>query len=285
MAFASLLYGIGAAVFSSLLTGSAFVMQKNAIDLHYATKPKSKLIHSKYWWFAMMLNVLGESFNLIAYTFAPPTIITPLGVLSVVTSAILSDIWLKDSLSQHGKIACLLCVLGSITVVLHAPEARQIYSIEQFLDLALQTRFIIYFWILVLITAVCFYLNSKGPRVIPLITIASISASFSVCLVQAVAQGIFSFLSKKNDFNFLLLLFTGITICTLIISLYFFNVALSHHSASRVTPIYYVLFTFYTLLTSSLLWGFETNIVSAATIVLSFMMLACGVFILQKDSL
>ena len=288
-------YGILSALFANLLTGTAFVLQKKAIDRHKfeelissdtdeGNKPK-KLLKSKLWWTGMILNVIGEIFNLAGYSLSSPAVITPLGALSVVVSAVLSHVWLKEQLSVHGKIACMLCLVGSTLVVLHAPVTKKIYSVQQFLGLAGGTIFIVYFCLILVLITVCLYLiyYTKKPGILSIVTVASISASFSVCLIQAVTQGIYAFLTTDAKFSFVLFIFTGFTIGTLLISLYYFNYALSLFNASQVTPTYYVFFTFYTLLTSSLLWGFDTDAITATTLVLSFLVLACGVFILQKE--
>ena len=275
--------GISAALFSSLLTGTAFVMQKHAIDVNISLHESRKITLSKRWWFAVFINVVGELFNLVAYSFASPEVITPLGALSVVVAAILSHFWLKEQITTHGKIACLLCLLGSSLIVLHAPQTKTVYSINEFVSLAAQTKFVVYFVLLMSIVVVCLILTYKRPSITSIITVAAIAASLSVCMVTAVSQGIIAFLSDQADFSFVLFIFTGITIGTLITSLYYFNYALAKYNASQIIPIYYVLFTFYTLLTSSLLWGFETDLITAATIVISFLILTCGVFLLQKE--
>lgn len=51
---------------------------------------------------------LGELFNFAAYTFAPASMVTPLGALSVLVSAILASKFLKEGLSALGKVIILL---------------------------------------------------------------------------------------------------------------------------------------------------------------------------------
>lgn len=47
---------------------------------------------------------LGELFNFAAYTFASASMVTPLGALSVLISAILASKFLKEGLSALGKV-------------------------------------------------------------------------------------------------------------------------------------------------------------------------------------
>ena len=55
----------------------------------------------------------GEVANFAAYAFAAATLVTPLGALSVLVSAILSSYFLNERLNLHGKIGCFLSILGS----------------------------------------------------------------------------------------------------------------------------------------------------------------------------
>lgn len=47
---------------------------------------------------------LGEIANFAAYAFAPASLVTPLGALSVLVSAVLSSKYLKERLNIIGKV-------------------------------------------------------------------------------------------------------------------------------------------------------------------------------------
>jgi drug/metabolite transporter (DMT)-like permease len=65
---------------------------------------------------------VGEAANFAAFGFVPASLVTPLGALSVIVSAVLSSYLLNENLNLHGKLGCVLSLLGSTIVVLHAPE-------------------------------------------------------------------------------------------------------------------------------------------------------------------
>ena len=46
---------------------------------------------------------LGEIANFVAYAYAPATLVTPLGALSVLVTAVLSARFLQERLNLHGK--------------------------------------------------------------------------------------------------------------------------------------------------------------------------------------
>lgn len=109
--------------------------------------------------------VVGEIANFAAYAFAPAILVTPLGALSIIIrqedklslllflmhlgihrvltiwwyvlcSAALAHIILRERLNIFGVLGCVLCVVGSTTIVLHAPQEREIQSVTEVWDLA-----------------------------------------------------------------------------------------------------------------------------------------------------
>lgn len=52
--------------------------------------------------------------------------------------AILAAFFLHEKLGIVGKIGCALCLIGSVVIVLHAPEEKEINSVDEILNYALQ---------------------------------------------------------------------------------------------------------------------------------------------------
>ena len=55
-----------------------------------------------------------------------------------VCSAVLAHIILREKLHIFGILGCALCVVGSTTIVLHAPQERGIESVREVWDLAME---------------------------------------------------------------------------------------------------------------------------------------------------
>lgn len=53
-------------------------------------------------------------------------------------SAVLAHIFLKEQLNIFGILGCVLCITGSITIVLHVPAEQPIESVAQVWNLAMQ---------------------------------------------------------------------------------------------------------------------------------------------------
>lgn len=53
-------------------------------------------------------------------------------------SAALAHFMLKEKLQKMGVLGCLLCIVGSTVIVLHAPEEHSINSVLEIWSLATQ---------------------------------------------------------------------------------------------------------------------------------------------------
>lgn len=59
-------------------------------------------------------------------------------MLSNNNRAVLASFFLKEQLGRIGIAGCSLCLVGSIIIVLHAPEDKIIATVDEVLDYALQ---------------------------------------------------------------------------------------------------------------------------------------------------
>jgi drug/metabolite transporter (DMT)-like permease len=82
--------------------------------------------------------LLGEIANFVAYTFAPAVLVTPLGALSIIVSSFLAHFVLKERLEKLGVLGCVSCIVGSVIVVIHAPQEHMPNSVEEIWNLAIQ---------------------------------------------------------------------------------------------------------------------------------------------------
>ncbi|CAN2391579.1 magnesium ion transmembrane transporter activity [Pristimantis euphronides] len=118
------LIGLALAVFSSILIGSSVILKKKGL-LHLSQQGRTRAgagghgyLKDWLWWAGLLTMGGGEAANFAAYAFAPATIVTPLGGLSVLISAIMSSYLLGERLNLLGKLGCALSLLGSTVLVL-----------------------------------------------------------------------------------------------------------------------------------------------------------------------
>ncbi|EXC10885.1 hypothetical protein L484_002549 [Morus notabilis] len=73
------------------------------------------------------LVIVGEIANFTAYAFAPAILVTPLGALSIIVR-----------LPKLGVLGCVMCIAGSVIIVIHAPQEHPISSVMEVWDMAIQ---------------------------------------------------------------------------------------------------------------------------------------------------
>lgn len=63
-----------------------------------------------------------------------PILLSVFAPLVLPSSAVLSSYFLNERLNVHGKIGCLLCILGSTVMVIHAPQEEEVASLSDMAD-------------------------------------------------------------------------------------------------------------------------------------------------------
>jgi hypothetical protein len=58
--------------------------------------------------------------------------------LTIISSAVLASFLLNEELGHLGRVGCALCLIGSLIIVLHAPEDKEIETVDEILLLAMQ---------------------------------------------------------------------------------------------------------------------------------------------------
>lgn len=120
--------------------------------------------------------IVGEVANFVAYAFAPAVLVTPLGALSIIVryfshlqiqlllpvianifplmsgwlsafvitvqvaccSAVLAHFFLREKLHRLGILGCVMCIAGSVIIVIHAPQEQSISSVQEICSMATQ---------------------------------------------------------------------------------------------------------------------------------------------------
>lgn len=202
---------------------------------------------------------IGEAANFAAYAFAPASLVTPLGALSVIVTAVMASKFLNEKLNLLGKLGCLLCVLGSIIIVIHSPKEVEIDDLN-LLVLKLQDATFITYVIIVLTVAmfIAFYFGPKyGNQSVNIYIILCASiGSLSVMSCKALGLAMRDTISgRSNDFgNWLPYFLILTTVVFIAIQMNYLNKALDVFNTSIVTPIYYVIFTTLVIAASAILF-------------------------------
>lgn len=82
-------------------------------------------LSSPYWWAGILLMTVGEAGNFLAYGFAPASIVSPLGVVALVSNCIIAPCLLKERFRQRDFWGVVVAVGGAVTVVFSANNSEQ----------------------------------------------------------------------------------------------------------------------------------------------------------------
>ncbi|EJF65229.1 hypothetical protein DICSQDRAFT_152481 [Dichomitus squalens LYAD-421 SS1] len=285
--------GIILAVTSGLLIGSSFVFKKKGLlrsQKGLVAGEGVAYLKSPLWWTGMTMMILGELCNFAAYAFVEAIVVTPMGALSVVICAILSSLFLKEKLSFFGWLGCGLCVLGSVIIALNGPQEASVGQITQFQKLFLSPGFLVYGGILITAALVIiFYFAPKYGKKSMLwyIMVCSMIGGISVSVTTGLGSAIVTTAMGDNQFKhwfiYFLMVFVAVTLIT---EVYYLNVALALFNTAMVTPTYYVIFTFFSMVTTIVLFqGLQAPVVQIITLVMGFLVICVGITVLQLSKI
>jgi drug/metabolite transporter (DMT)-like permease len=230
---------------------------------------------------------VGEAANFAAFGFVPASLVTPLGALSVIVSAVLSSYLLNENLNLHGKLGCVLSLLGSTIVVLHAPEEAMPKDLDEIAGNMLNISFIIYSTIALSISVYLIFCVAPvygQTNILVYISICSFIGSLTVVACKGLSIAIKLTISGNNQLTNPLAWFILLAVVfTITLQLNYLNKSLDSFNTSLVTPIYYVMFTTLTVTSSAILFKEWAALTPKDMIGLpcAFVTIICGVFLLH----
>lgn len=288
--------GIVLAVSSALAIGTSFIVKKKGLQAAAASVGGVRASAGGYgylseplWWIGVAAMASGEVCNFAAYAYAPATIVTPLGALSIIISAVLAHYVLRERLTMSGWVGCALCVAGSVEIVLHAPEEAPAVGVQALAALAMKPLFVLYSFSA--IASAAWLAIEVAPKhgntylLVP-IMICSLMGSLSVVSCKTLGLALKMTFHGKNQ-----LFYAETWVCVLCVvicvvtQMNYLNKALDRFNTAIVTPVYYVCFTTLTLTASSVMYE-DYMRQSTRDVIASFagfVTILCGVFVLTTS--
>ncbi|KAH8099862.1 magnesium transporter NIPA-domain-containing protein [Cristinia sonorae] len=265
--------GVVLAIGSGLLIGSSFVFKKKGLLKSQEGQVAGEgvaYLKSPMWWFGMIL------------------MSTPMGALSVVVSGVLSHFLLKEKLSLFGWISSFQCLIGAAILALNGPEEQSVNTIIEFRKLFVTPWFLSYGGVVIVVSVVLavWVAPRWGQKsMLPYIGVCSLVGGLCVSCIQGLGACILTSIRGENQFkNWFIYFLLVFVVVTIVVEIYYLNIALAMFNTAMVTPTYYVTFTFCTLVTSVILYkGLKASAVQIMTIVLAFAVICTGIFILQMS--
>ncbi|XP_015873691.3 probable magnesium transporter NIPA4 [Ziziphus jujuba] len=256
--------GVALALLSSLFIGASFIIKKKGLRRAAAASGVRagvggySYLLEPLWWLGMITMIVGEAANFIAYAFAPAVLVTPLGALSIIISAVLAHFILKEKLHNLGILGCVMCISGSVIIIIHAPQEHPITSVLEIWNMATQPAFLLYVGsVIVLVFILVFHFSPQcgHTNVLVYTGICSLMGSLSVMSVKALGTSLKLTFEGKNQLIYPETWFFMLVVATCVITqMNYLNKALDTFNTAVVSPIYYVMFTTLTILASVIMF-------------------------------
>lgn len=155
---------------SDPLMGSFHSEASNAADDNDGDNPDkatSTYLKSPYWWIGQVLITLGEMGNFLAYGFAPASIVSPLGVVALISNCIIAPAMFHERFRHRDFWGVVIAVAGVVTVVLSAKQEETKLNPHDVWDAITTLAFEIYLGVTIFLIILLMWASPKyGKRTI-----------------------------------------------------------------------------------------------------------------------
>lgn len=224
------------------------------VDTDESAKQKSYL-KSPYWWAGIVLMTIGEAGNFLAYGFAPASIVSPLGVVALISNCIIAPFMLKEQFRWRDAAGVVVAVGGAVTVVLSANDNNPKLGPDEIWALIKRWEFETYLGVTVgVIVLLMGASNRYGEKNILIdLGLVGLFGGFTALSTKGVASLLSYTLWRVITFPVFYLL-VAILIGTAVMQIKYINRALQRFDATQVIPVQFVMFTLSVILGSAILY-------------------------------
>ncbi|CZT08687.1 uncharacterized protein RAG0_13708 [Rhynchosporium agropyri] len=215
----------------------------------------SSYLQSPYWWAGILLMIFGEAGNFLAYGFAPASIVSPLGVVALISNCVIAPIMLKERFRYRDFWGVVVAVGGAVTVVLSAKTEEKKFGPHEIWGAMTTTAFEIYMGVTVLLTAVLVWASPRyGHKTILVdLGLVGLFGGYTALSTKGVASMLSSTLWRAltTPVTYALL---AVLISTAVMQVKYVNKALQRFDSTQVIPVQFVMFTLSVIVGSAILY-------------------------------
>ncbi|KAK3380308.1 magnesium transporter NIPA-domain-containing protein [Lasiosphaeria ovina] len=236
-------------------------------DLHWAgyladeeegdgkTEVTSTYLKSPYWWLGQVLIGVGEMGNFLAYGFAPASIVSPLGVVALVSNCIIAPLFFKEAFRARDFWGVIVAVMGAVTVVLSANQQETKLGPHEVWEAITTLEFEVYMGVSIAMIVFLMWLSPRyGNRTILIdLGLVGLLGIYTALATKGVSSMLSSMLlgAFATPVTYVLLL---ILIATAGMQIQYINKALQRFDSTQVIPIQFVFFTLFVIIGSAVLY-------------------------------
>ncbi|KAI7118604.1 DUF803-domain-containing protein, partial [Hortaea werneckii] len=201
-------------------------------------------LKSPIWWVGIGLMVLGEAGNFLAYGFAPASIVSPLGVVALVSNCLIAPLLLGEPFRWRDGLGVIIAIAGAVTVVLSASDSNPRLTPDKIWHLITQWEFETYFGISVFLVVVLSVASNKfGDRTVLVdLGLVALYGGYTALSTKGIASLLSNTIWRVVTFPITYLL-VAVLVLTAVMQIKYVNRALQRFNATQVIPTQFVLFT------------------------------------------
>ncbi|WPG97311.1 putative magnesium transporter nipa6 [Acrodontium crateriforme] len=212
-------------------------------------------LRSPIWWLGIGMMTIGEAGNFLAYGFAPASIVSPMGVVALVSNCLIAPLLLGEQFRWRDAAGVIIAVGGCVTVVLSASDSNPKLTPESIWHLITRWEFETYFGITAfLIIALMMASNRYGDRSVLIdVGLVGLFGGFTALSTKGIASLLSNTIWRVVTFPITYLLLV-VLVFTAVMQIKYINRALQRFNATVVIPTQFVLFTLSVIMGSAILY-------------------------------
>ncbi|KAJ0302020.1 hypothetical protein COL5a_007942 [Colletotrichum fioriniae] len=248
-------------------------------------KAPSTYLQSPYWWAGQILITLGELGNFLAYGFAPASIVSPLGVVALISNCIIAPILFNEKFRRRDFGGVVIAVAGVVVVVLSAKQEETKLDPDDVWDAITTLAFEIYLAVTISLIVILMWASPRyGHRTILIdLGLVGLFGGFTALSTKGLSSILSTTLlaAFKTPVAWALIF---ILLFTAVMQVRYVNKSLQRFSSTQVIPIQFVLFTLSVIIGSAVLYrDFErTSAEQAGKFVGGCLLTFFGVFLITS---
>ncbi|KAL3471273.1 magnesium transporter NIPA-domain-containing protein [Aspergillus californicus] len=228
---------------------------------------RKSYLRSPYWWAGIILMTLGETGNFMAYGFAPASIVSPLGVVALISNCVVAPFMLKEQFRKRDLWGVLIAIAGAVVVVLSAKSSEEKIGPHDIWVMITRWEFETYLGITAGLIIVLMWASGKyGSRTILIdVGLVGLFGGYTALSTKGVSSLLSFTLWHVITFPITYLL-AFVLIFSALMQIRYINKALQRFDSTQVIPTQFVLFTLSVIIGSAVLYrDFEAYTPSRAS--------------------
>ncbi|KAI0381021.1 DUF803-domain-containing protein [Hypomontagnella monticulosa] len=249
------------------------------------SKVASTYLKSPSWWLGQVLMTIGEMGNFLAYGFAPASIVSPLGVVALISNCVIAPMFFGEAFRKRDFWGVVIAVAGAVTVVLSANQEETKLDPHDVWDAITTMEFEIYMGVSILFIIILMWASPRyGNRTILIdLGLVGLFGGYTALTTKGVSSMLSSTLFRAftTPVTYGLII---VLLVTAVMQVRYVNKALQRFDSTQVIPIQFVLFTLSVIIGSAILYrDFErTTAQQAAKFVGGCLLTFFGVFLITS---